>query len=183
MILLQANVVSVPIFKNKKITADTKNDTLVLDNNGNVNIMSNNALSPVTGPLVMTDGVLDGDTSSDQISVYVVRKGDTISQIAIMFGVSVRTILLANNMKKTGKIAPGGVLFILPISGLEHTVTKGQTLRSIAKLYKVDVSDVALYNGIAENSKLAIGDKLLIPGGEMFDEGGDKPDPNLNSSV
>ncbi len=70
------------------------------------------------------------------------------------------------------------------ISGVEHTVAKGQTLKSLAKLYKVDADDIAAYNGLASDTKLALGDKLLIPGGDdMSDEGGDKPAPNLGSSV
>lgn len=74
------------------------------------------------------------------------------------------------------------MLFILPISGIEHTITKGQTLKSIAKLYKIDVSDITQFNSITEDAKLAVGDKILIPGGEMLDEGSDKPALNLGSS-
>ena len=86
-------------------------------------------------------------------------------------------------MKKGDKLIEGDVLFILPVSGVEHIVTKGQTIKGIAKLYKVDVSDIAQFNGIAEDSKLVIGDEIMIPGGEMLDEGGDIPALNLGSSV
>ena len=53
-------------------------------------------------------GVSDGtdvpDSSLDQTSVYVVRKGDNLSTIATLFGVSVDTILWANDMKKGDKL-------------------------------------------------------------------------------
>ena len=176
--LLQANVSFASIFKDKN---DKKKDQI--DENTNINIISDNALLSVGGPMGMSDGTGSLDFSFDQTSVYVVRKGDSLSAIAEMFDVSVNTILAANDMKKGDKLAEGDVLFILPISGLEHTVTKGQTLKSIAKLYKADVSDIAFYNGIAQDAKLAIGDELMIPGGEMADEGGDKPAPNLSSAV
>ena len=70
-------------------------------------------------------------------------------------------------MKKNDKLVVGDVLFILPISGVEHTVTKGQTLKSIAKLYKADVSDIAFYNGIAPDAALAVGEVIVVPDGEL----------------
>ncbi|MES3031959.1 MAG: peptidoglycan DD-metalloendopeptidase family protein [Patescibacteria group bacterium] len=164
---------------------DTKNGNK--DNKVNtdidVNIVADNSLLAATGPLGVSDGADPVDPESLETSVYVVHKGDTITQIAQMFNVSVNTILAANDMKKSDKLAEGDVLFILPVSGLEHTVTKGQTLQTVAKLYKVDVSEIALYNDLASDAKLAVGDVLLVPGGEMSDEGGDKPAANLGSAV
>lgn len=186
MDLLQANVSSASVFQEPKGKSTSygagKNDSKdsQIDPNTSVNIVSDNAILPATGPLGMADETVS--LSLEDTSIYVVRKGDSIGQIAAMFDVSVNTILSANDMKKGDKLKEGDILFILPISGLEHTVVKGQTLKNIAKLYKVDVSDIALYNGIAQDSKLAVGDKLLIPGGEMMDEGGDKPAPNLNTA-
>ncbi|HBA45605.1 MAG: Peptidase M23B [Candidatus Nomurabacteria bacterium GW2011_GWF2_40_31] len=177
--LLQANVSSVSIIQEKN-EKSSKKDTLNTDTS--VSILSDNALVPATGPMGSSDGDYTPDPDLEETSVYVVRKGDSISAIADMFGVSVNTILAANDMKKGEKLVEGDVLFILPISGLEHTVTKGQTLKNIAKLYKADVNDIAFYNGITPDDKLDVGDKLMIPGGEMFDEGGDKPAPNLNSA-
>lgn len=176
--LLQANVSSASIFQDKN---NKKNN--IIDENVNVNIVSNNALMSTGGPMGFSDGKDGVDSSPGETSVYVVRKGDSVSRIADMFGVSVNTILVANDMKKDDKLAEGDVLFILPISGLEHTVTKGQTLASIAKLYKVDINDIAFYNGVTPDAKLAINDKLIIPGGDMADEGGDKPASNLSSAV
>jgi len=176
MALLQADFSSVPILQ-------TKNKGDDVESNADINIVSENALFPATSHISIPGETEAGDSYFNQISVYVVRKGDSISQIASMFEVSVETILAANDMKKTDKLVEGDVLFILPVSGLEHVITKGQTLESIAKLYKIDVADIAQFNGITEDTKLAIGDKILIPGGEMMDEGGDKPAPNLSGSV
>lgn len=166
------------------LEANTFSKERDIDENVDVNILSNSALVPTVSSLGGSTDTGGGDFAFDQVSVYVVRTGDTISQIAEMFGVSINTILSANDMKKGDKLVVGDTLFILPISGVEHTVAKGQTLKSIAKLYKVDVSDITFYNGIALDSTLAVGDKLMIPGADsMFDEGGDKPAPNLSSSV
>jgi len=170
--LLQANVSSVSILQDKSDQIDS-----------NINIVSNNAMLPATGPMGVSGGKEIIDLPSlEETSVYVVRKKDSLSSIANMFGVSTNTILWANDMKKGDKLMEGDILFILPISGVEHTVAKGQTMQSIAKLYKAEVSDIAFYNDLAENAKLSIGDKLLIPDGEMMDEGGDKPAPNLKET-
>ena len=104
--------------------------------------------------------------SSDQISIYVVRKGDTLSSIAQMFNVTVNTIRWANDLKGN-IISEGQTLTILPIPGVRHTVKKGDTVRSIAKTYKASVSDILAYNNIGETTKLNVGDVVIVPDGEM----------------
>ncbi len=101
-----------------------------------------------------------------QISVYTVRAGDTLGQIAKMFNVSVNTIVWSNSLKN-GKIKEGDTLVILPVSGINHTVVKGDTLASIAKKYKADKLDIANFNGLQTNEVLAIGSTLIVPDGEL----------------
>lgn len=183
--LLQVNASSASIFQ-EKVSEDNKQKESEKSGevsiNENVNIVSDNALLPATGPMGVYDGNDIPEPSSLETSVYVVRKGDSISQIAEMFGVSVNTILWANDMKKGDKLTPDDVLLILPISGLEHTITKGQTIQGIAKLYKADTLDIANYNGITEDTKLAVGDKLIIPDAIKAEEN-DKPVVNLSASI
>ncbi len=109
-----------------------------------------------------------GATPSDRISVYVVRKGDTLSDIADMFGVSVNTIIWANNLKGTRDVHPGDTLVILPISGIERVIAKGDTLKSLAKKYNADVDDIAQFNGLDPADPLEIGSTVIIPGGEII---------------
>ena len=71
----------------------------------------------------------------DRISVYVVRKGDTLSDIAKMFNVSVNTIIWANDLNGVRDVHPNDTLIILPVSGVERTIVKGDTLKSLAKKY------------------------------------------------
>jgi LysM repeat protein len=105
-----------------------------------------------------------GKSGTGKISVYVVRKGDTLSEIAEMFGVSANTILWANDIKASA-IKEGQELVILPISGVRHVVKSGDTLQSIAKRYKADFSDVLSYNGFNSGTKIAVGDVVIIPDG------------------
>lgn len=102
--------------------------------------------------------------SSSQISVYIVREGDTLSEIAEMFDVTVGTIAGANNIQ--GRVIhPGQELIILPITGVRHTVAKGETLASIVKKYKGDLEETANYNELATNAPLTVGQIVIIPDG------------------
>jgi len=104
---------------------------------------------------------------SDRISVYVVREGDTLSEIADMFGVSVNTIIWANNLKNALDVHPGDILIILPVSGIERTVVKGDSLKSLANKYGGDANEIAQFNGLDPAVPLQIGSTIIIPGGEI----------------
>jgi LysM repeat protein len=179
MPILQSNGFAVSTLEDKQDKSPASTNSV--NQNADVNILADSALVPATGPLGVSDGTNSGDPSNDQTSVYVVRAGDSLSEIAQMFGVSVNTILLANDMKKGDVITEGQVLVILPISGIEHTVTKGETVASITKFYKVGASDIARYNGIAQNAQLAVGDQLLIPNADSSES--DQPVKDLNASI
>ena len=134
---------------------------------GDITIVGDKALLAEAGPSGTIANVEEYKASSGQIALYVVRSGDTLSQIAKMFGVSVNTIMWANGTERASTIQPGETLVILPISGIQHTVKKGETLAGIVKKYKGDLSEVIEYNGFRENQSLAIGDVVTIPDGEI----------------
>jgi LysM repeat protein len=147
------------------------------DTTQGVNIVSENAMVPAVGAMGVYNGTDPLPDSLLENSIYVVRKGDSLSQVADMYGVSVNTILWANDIKKGDPLKEGEVLLILPISGVKHVVEKGQTLRGIAQKYKADVLDIASFNGITVDTALAIGDELIIPDGEINVDGPSKTTP------
>ena len=174
--ILSAKVSPDSVLKSNKDDKKSDQKDSPIDTKATINI-ADNAILPATGPIGVSSDAVDATVPpATDTSVYVVRQGDVISQIADMFGVSVNTILWANNMKKGDKLTPGDVLLILPVSGVEHTVAKGQTIQSIAKLYKVDVNDILQNNDITLNTPLVVGDTLIIPNGEKSQEN-DKPLP------
>ncbi|MEX2013720.1 MAG: M23 family metallopeptidase [Parcubacteria group bacterium] len=105
-----------------------------------------------------------GKSGTGQISIYVVRKGDTLSEIAEMFGVSTNTIIWANDLRGS-TIKEGQELVILPISGVRHVVKSGDTLQSVSKKYKSDLGDILSYNGFTTDTKIKPGDIVIIPDG------------------
>ena len=99
-----------------------------------------------------------------EIVEYVVQLGDTVSSIANSFGISVNTVLWANNLGNYSLIRPGDTLSIMPFSGLLYSVKSGDTLSKIANTYKIASEDIALHNNISADSSLKIGQKLILPG-------------------
>lgn len=132
-----------------------------------VSTVGNSALLPNAGPV---GGVVEFDSQwegeNGQISIYVVREGDTMASIARIFDVSVNTILWANNIQRGAKLTVGQVLAILPVSGVKHTVKKGDTVLSIAKKYKGDPDEIRTYNGL-DSDMLVINSTVIIPDGEI----------------
>lgn len=127
---------------------------------------NDSALIAYSGPEGAAANV-PGIGGSDRISVYVVRRGDTLSDIASMYGVSVNTILWANSLKSARDVHPGDTLIILPVSGIQRIVQRGDTLASLAKKYGADADEIATYNGLDVAAPLALGSTIIIPGGEI----------------
>lgn len=121
---------------------------------------------PDVGPLGTTSDLKDLPPSG-QISIYVVREGDTLSEIGQMFGVSVNTIMWANDLTRATAIQEGQMLMILPITGVQHTVVKGDTVQSIAKKYRGDLEEITQFNDLDPAAALAIGTVIIIPDGEI----------------
>lgn len=127
-----------------------------------INTVENKALIAESG---VGGGFVEiSEKRNSKISVYTVKPGDTLSQIADMFDVSTNTIRWANDF--SGSIQPGQELIILPISGLSHTVKSGGTIADIAKIYDADVREIALFNGISEDKYLEKGEIVIVPHAE-----------------
>jgi LysM repeat protein len=131
-----------------------------------LDISGDSALVSHNGP-VGTIADIENTPPTDRISVYVVRSGDTLSEISDMFGISVNTIIWANDLKGTGDVHPDDTLIILPISGVKWTVVEGDTLKSLAKKYNGDANEIAQFNGLDSSAPLEIGSTIIIPGGEI----------------
>ena len=131
---------------------------------GNINVSGGVALVAEAGPAGTAADLEEVKPQSSQISIYTVREGDTLSEIAEMFNVSVNTIAWANDIQ--GRVIhPGQVLVILPVTGVSYTVKNGDTLASIAKKYEADTDEIANYNEIAADEPLAAGQIIIIPDG------------------
>ena len=160
----ETEVVSEATSDVRLLKADTTIDPMAARGGGDL-IVEEGAL--VSGGL-FGDDIIDSEAyESGEISVYVVREGDTLSQIAEMFEVTSNTILWANNLSSATAIQPGDSLVILPIIGVRHVVKDGDSLSSIAKKYEGDSDEILSYNQLASADDLVVGNTLVIPGGNM----------------
>ena len=132
---------------------------------GQLVIADNSALTTETdsGSSVFID---EGKSGNGEISVYIVRKGDTVSSVAKMFDVSPNTVRWANDISGS-TLKVGDQLVILPVSGVRHIVKSGDTIASIAKKYKASQSDILAYNDMSAKDKLSVVDEIIIPDGEI----------------
>lgn len=156
-------------------TTTTAVDTPLLTAQQNPNPMSgrggaeilvdDNALMS-TGP-IGEDEIAAQKSSLGEIRVYTVRPGDSLSQVAEMFGVTANTIMWANDLTKANAIKPGDTLVILPIAGVRHVVKSGDTINSLAKKYEGNAAEILSYNQLSVDEGLTVGETIIVPGGAM----------------
>jgi len=143
------------------LQAAIHNDPNPAKGGAEVIVVDSSALQARSGFEMEESGTIRPKT--EQISVYVVREGDTLSQIADMFEVSANTIRWANDL--TGSIRPGQQLVILPVTGVKHIVKSGGTIKDLAEIYDADAQEIALFNGISLATRLEVGDEVVVPNG------------------
>ena len=130
-------------------------------------LIEEESLTSPLGPGATFDGASAYSDSLEEISVYVVESGDTLSSIAGKFGISTATIRGVNQLSGT-KIAVGQKLTILPTDGVLVKVKSGDTVSSLAKRYKGETSEIVEFNGLdADSPVLVAGDQIVIPGGVL----------------
>lgn len=103
----------------------------------------------------------------DSVIEYEIKSGDVIGKIAQQYGVSVQTILSANNMNTRSIIRPGNILKIPPGDGVMYVVAKGDTISKIAKLYGVSGDEILKFNNLNQKT-LQVGKQILIPGAKKL---------------
>ncbi len=127
--------------------------------------------------LAGTLGIAHADTR------YTVQPGDTLSGIALRYGVTVDAIVVANNLPSRSVIYAGQSL-IIPSAGAsqsqgttqttggKYTVQSGDSLTSVAARFGITRQTLAAANGISASSYLYVGQVLTIPGAAQT-----QPDP------
>ncbi len=115
---------------------------------------------------------------------HVVQAGETLSEIARMYGTTVGAIVQANDLENANAIREGQVLLIPsptasiptgevsaePVPTLSssvgqriHVVQPGETLSEIARTYSVTWQEIARANGLDNPNAIRVGQALVIP--------------------
>ena len=99
---------------------------------------------------------------------YTVSRGDTLSEIADRFNVSMSALKQANAMNSNNirigqKLTiPNGLVSAASISFVEHTIARGETLSEIASDYSIPVARLRETNQLNSDT-IRIGQVLKIP--------------------
>ena len=107
------------------------------------------------------------NNSSEEI-VYIVKRGDTLSQIAMEYNVTVNEIARENQIKNVNLIYPGQRLIIkteamgTEMGHLCYKVVRGDTLYSIARRYNTTISNIVMLNRIQNPNLIYPGQCLKI---------------------
>jgi LysM repeat protein len=109
-------------------------------------------------------------------SSYIVRPGDTASDIAVRHGTTLAALLNANRMAAPEHIRVGQMLQIPDVSlslpvyargasdSETYRVGRGEGVFETARRFGVDPTALARTNGIGVNAPIAEGDELVVPG-------------------
>lgn len=97
---------------------------------------------------------------------YIVKRGDTLTKIAIEFDTTVERLVQENNISNPNLIFPGEILRITnvenPTRSIEYIVRRGDTLSQIARNYGTTVSAIAQENNISNPNLIFPGEILRI---------------------
>ncbi|HEY3115579.1 MAG TPA: LysM peptidoglycan-binding domain-containing protein [Chloroflexota bacterium] len=98
-------------------------------------------------------------------TVYEVRPGDNLTDIAWRLGIDIDTIVNNNGeLFDADLIRPGDHLLVLPVSGLLYRVEPGDTLSGIVDRFAVEVDPILEFNRIENVDLLQAGLQLILPG-------------------
>lgn len=135
---------------NGYVDRDKFTSNIFLDNNNEINNNNNN-------------------TSKPNEQIYIVRRGDTLSELAIRFNTTVQTIVNINGIKNPNLIYPGEQIKIKRQEDIEnttsstiYTVKRGDTLSQLAKRFNVSVEEIAQLNEIRNINLIFVGERLKI---------------------
>ena len=128
--------------------------------------------------------------------LHTVQRGENLSQIAQLYGVSMEQILLANNIANASRINAGQQLQIwsadlsdtsavaapeaaiveaapeaaapeVQLQTVTHVVQRGEILSSIAQRYGVSAQSIMQANGLSNPNRILVGQNLSIPGTQL----------------
>lgn len=136
------------------------------------NITNPNLIYPGETIRIATNSTVHGsETRGTGSIIYTVQRGNTLSQIANSYGVTVAHIVELNNIQNPNLIYPGQKLRITESSSSTlnpviqnnyYTVQRGDTLSNIARRYGVSVQYLVNLNGITNPNLIYVGQMIKV---------------------
>jgi len=100
--------------------------------------------------------------------VYVVQSGDTLSSIALQFGVGANELQSINKMSDPNALDVGQRLTIPGLEGIDglltsQTISFGDSLTTLTRAYQLDQADLMTLNRLSSPNEVIAGAKFIIP--------------------
>ncbi len=128
--------------------------------------------------MALSLGLMGAEIAQAADDTYMVQRGDSLTQIASRFGISVEALAKANGIVNVNYIYAGQTLTIPgkntapskpaptpATTGQQgYIVQRGDNLSAIAERYGVSVVELASANGISVMDYIYVGQNLRIPG-------------------
>ncbi|MCE5256471.1 MAG: M23 family metallopeptidase [Spirochaetaceae bacterium] len=99
-------------------------------------------------------------------TVYEVRKGDTVSDIADTFDISVDTVLSMNDIQSARSLKPGQLLKIPNMAGIVYEVKKGDTVKAVADKFEISAKRIVEVNGL-KSEEMSSSRTLFLPDAKL----------------
>jgi spore germination protein len=96
------------------------------------------------------------------MQIYVVKRGDTLEQIALRYRTSTEAIMETNEVPNPDRLVVGQTI-VIPIAGQFYEVKRGETLTAIAGRFNMSAAELARINRIQLNQTLPVNFLLYIP--------------------
>lgn len=119
------------------------------------------------GAVALVSGAMVANTGDAEAATYTVKKGDTLSAIAVEHKTTVKAIKGENNLE-SDLLFTGQELNIdeLKVEAKEspktHTVKAGETVAKIAEEYEVTVADIVAWNDLKSADLILVGEVLNV---------------------
>jgi hypothetical protein len=135
-------------------------------------LASSLAMNAFDGPQILEDGTmhlpaavqLNIPDGSAHVAIHVVQRGQTLTQIAKLYNISMMDVIWSNRLISTSNPPAGKRLKIPDTPGYVHVVAEHETLKSIAASAHIPQSKIIAYNGL-RSTDVVLGMIVVLPGG------------------
>ncbi len=115
-------------------------------------------------PLAVSEDIVMPEPEDKLVkySVYEVKKGDTLSEVASQYDLTLDTLISMNGFTSAKSLRPGQLIKIPSESGIIYTPKAASTVQEIATMYNINPDRVIDANGLLSNA-IASGKPLFLP--------------------
>jgi murein DD-endopeptidase MepM/ murein hydrolase activator NlpD len=117
----------------------------------------------------------------EKYTKYVIQNGDTLSTIAVKFGITSDSIKWSNNITEENFIKPGTEINIPSVTGIVYTVKSGDTIEGIASKFKTSSALIVSQNDLY-GEDIIVGNQIIVPDGVIEAPPAPAPAPKVATS-